>query len=148
MLLDAGAILLILLGHLSWANAPILASSRAGAAGRNKVGLIRSNAILKWNYEKFEQYLARLATRLMVIGYGFADDHVNASIVEAHQCGSLQLIYLVHPFGKAILDRYPTAAIRVPQPIMDIPCIECTVPLKDAFSTDHMAQSLLEGIFT
>jgi SIR2-like domain len=115
--------------------------------GRNKVGLIQNNAILRWNYQKFEEHLARPDTRLMVIGYGFADDHINASIVEAHQRGSLRLMYLVHPAGKAILDRYPTATIRVPQPIMEIPCIECTVPLSTAFSTDRMAQSLLEGIF-
>ncbi len=115
--------------------------------GRNKVGMIRSNAILRWNYEKFEEYLARPGTRLMVIGYGFADDHINATMVEAHQRGSLELMYIVHPSGKAILDRYPTAPIRVPQPIMDIPSIECTVPLSAAFSTDHLAQSLLEGIF-
>jgi len=115
--------------------------------GRNKMGLIRSNAILGWNYRKFEEYLARPDTRLMVIGYGFADDHINASIVEAYQKGGLRLMYLVHPSGKAILDRYPTAPIRVPQPIMEIPCIECTVPLSAAFSTDHLARSLLEGVF-
>jgi hypothetical protein len=45
--------------------------------GRNKVGLIRSNAILRWNYERFEEYLGRPDTRLMAIGYGFADDHIN-----------------------------------------------------------------------
>jgi hypothetical protein len=59
----------------------------------------------------------------------------------------LRLMYLAHPSGKAVLDRYPTATIPVPQPIMGIPCIECTVPLSAAFSTDYMAQSLLEGIF-
>ena len=56
-------------------------------------------------------------------------------------------MYLVHPSGNVVLDRFPTAAIRVPQPIMEIPCIECTVPLSAAFSTDHVAQSLLERIF-
>ena len=57
------------------------------------MGLIRSNAILGWNYRKFEEYLARPDTRLMVIGYGFADDHINASIVEAYQKGALRLMY-------------------------------------------------------
>ena len=82
----------------------------------------------------------------MAIGYGFADDHINATILNAHQKGHLRLMYLVHPSGKVVLDHL-SAAIRVPQPIMEIPCIECTVPLSAAFSTDHMAQSLLEGIF-
>jgi hypothetical protein len=115
--------------------------------GRNKVGLIQSNAILRWNYGNFEEYLARQDTRLMVIGYGFADDHINTTIVDAYQRGHLQLMYLVHPSGKAILNRYPTAPIQVPQPIMEIPCIECTALLSAAFSTDQMAQSLLEDIF-
>jgi hypothetical protein len=30
---------------------------------------------------------------------------------------------------------------------MDIPSVECTVPLSAAFRTDYLAQSLLEGIF-
>jgi hypothetical protein len=116
--------------------------------GRDKVGVIRSKAILRWNYERFEEYLARPDTRLMVIGYGFADDHINASIVNAYQQGHLRFMYLVRPSGKVVLDRYPTAAIRVPQPIMEIPCIECTAPMSAAFSTDHLARSLLEGIFS
>jgi hypothetical protein len=83
----------------------------------------------------------------MVIGYGFADDHVNESIIKAHQRGNLRLMYLVHPSGKAILNRYHTATIPVPQPLMEIPCIVCTARLSDAFGTDHLAQSLLERIF-
>jgi SIR2-like domain len=131
-------------GSTAWSAAD---GSSLMVMGRDKVGLIRSNAILRWNYERFEEYLARPDTRLMVIGYGFADDHINATIVSAHQRGHLRLMYLVHPSGKVVLDLCPTATIRVPQPIMEIPCIECTVPLSAAFSTDHMAQSLLEGIF-
>jgi SIR2-like protein len=131
-------------GSTAWSAAD---GSSLMVMGRNKVGLIRSNAILRWNYERFEEYLGRPDTRLMAIGYGFADDHINATIVNAHQQGHLRLMYLVHPSGKVVLDRYPTATIRVPQPIMEIPCIECAAPLSAAFSTDHMAQSLLEGIF-
>jgi hypothetical protein len=131
-------------GSTAWSAAD---GSSLMVMGRDKVGVIRSNAILKWNYERFEEYLGRPETRLMAIGYSFADDHINATILNAHQKGHLRLMYLVHPSGKVVLDRFPTAAIRVPQPIMEIPCIECTVPLSAAFSTDHMAQSLLEGIF-
>jgi SIR2-like domain len=131
-------------GSTAWSAAD---GSSLMVLGRNKVGLIRSHTILRWNYEKFEEYFAQPDTRLMVIGYGFADDHINATIVNAYEQGHLRLMYLVHPSGKGVLDRYPAAAIRVPQPIMDIPCIECTVPLSAAFSTEHIAQSLLEGIF-
>jgi hypothetical protein len=131
-------------GSTAWSAAD---GSALMVMGRDKVGLIQGNAILRWNYERFEEYLARPGTRLMVIGYGFADDHINATIINAHERGHLRLMYLVHPSGKVALDRYPTATIPVPQSLKEIPCIECTVPLSAAFSTDHEAQSLLEGIF-
>jgi hypothetical protein len=91
-------------GSTAWSAAD---NSALMVMGRDKVGLIRSNAILRWNYEKFEEYLAQPDTRLMVIGYGFADDHINATIISAHERGHLGLMYLVHPSGKAALDRYP-----------------------------------------
>jgi hypothetical protein len=57
------------------------------------------------------------------------------------------LIYIVHPSGKAILEKYPPGSIPGPQPLKEIPCIECTVPLSAAFGGDEMAQELMERIF-
>ena len=117
--------------------------------GRDKVGTMKRHPILRWNYSKFEEYLAKPDTRLMVIGYGFSDDHINQTLIEAHQRGTFKLMYLVHPSGKAILERYPNAPIPVPdQPLKDIPCVECTALLSAAFHNDHMARELMEGIFT
>jgi hypothetical protein len=56
--------------------------------GREKAGTIAQHPILHWNYQKFEHYLHRDDTRVMVIGYGFGDEHINQSLVDAHQAGN------------------------------------------------------------
>jgi hypothetical protein len=115
--------------------------------GRDKPGIIARHPILRWTYQQFEGYLRRRPTRLMIIGYGFGDDHINRILIEAHQAGTLALMYLVHPSGKAILNKYPPGSIPGPQPLLDIPCVECTVPISTAFSTDDMAREHMERIF-
>jgi len=115
--------------------------------GRDKTGAIHHHPILHWSYQRFEEYLRRDQTRAMVIGYGFGDEHINQSLIDAHQAGKLGLMYLVHPSGKAILNKYPAGSIPGPQPLLDIPCIECTVPISAAFNGDDMARELMQRIF-
>jgi hypothetical protein len=74
--------------------------------GREKAGTIAQHPILHWNYQKFEHYLHRDDTRVMVIGYGFGDEHINQSLVDAHQAGKLSLIYLVQPSSSGELVHY------------------------------------------
>jgi hypothetical protein len=83
----------------------------------------------------------------MVIGYGFGDEHINRSLIDAHEARSLTLMYLVHPSGRAILNKYPPGSIPGPQPLLDIPCIECTVPISAAFNDDDLAREQMERIF-
>jgi SIR2-like domain len=108
--------------------------------GRDKTGTIKQHPILHWSYQQFGSYLDRDDTRLMVIGYGFGDEHINQSLVEAHQAGKLKLIYLVQPSGKAIISS------KCPD-LLKVPCIECTVPISAAFNNDDMALDLMRGIF-
>ncbi len=115
--------------------------------GRDKTGTIAHHPILHWTYQQFEHYLLRDDTRLMVIGYGFGDEHINQSLTNAHQAGKLKLIYLVQPSGKAIMNKFPPGSIPGPQPLLDIPCIECFVPISTAFNGDDLARGLMEGIF-
>jgi hypothetical protein len=115
--------------------------------GRDKTGTIAHHPILRWSYQQFEAYLGRDDTRLMVIGYGFGDDHVNQSLIDAHQAGKLRLMYLVQPSGKSILNKYPPGSIPGPQPLLDIPCVECTVPISGAFNGNDLARQLMERIF-
>jgi hypothetical protein len=108
--------------------------------GRDKAGTIAQYPILRWTYEQFEQYLQRDDTRLMVIGYGFGDDHINQSLVDAHRAGKLKMIYLVQPSGKA------TISSKCPD-LLKVPCVECTVPISTAFTDNDMALDLMRGIF-
>ena len=108
--------------------------------GRGKTGAIAERPILRWTYEQFEQYLQPDDTRLMVIGYGFGDDHINQSLVDAHRAGKLKMIYLVQPSGKAIISS------KCPD-LLKVPCVECTVPISAAFTDDDMALDLMRGIF-
>ena len=68
--------------------------------GRDKTGIITQHPILHWTYQRFETCLHSGDTRLMVIGYGFGDPHINQSLIEAHEAGKLRMIYLVQPSGK------------------------------------------------
>jgi hypothetical protein len=115
--------------------------------GREKTGTIADHSILRWTYQQFENYLRRDDTRLMVIGYGFGDDHINQSLMAAHQAGKLTMIYLVQPSGKAIVSKFPTGTISGPQPLLDIPCVECIVPISTAFNGDDLARGLMQRIF-
>jgi hypothetical protein len=115
--------------------------------GRDKTGTIAHHPILHWSYQQFEDHLNRDETRLMVIGYGFGDDHINESLINAHQAGKLKMIYLVQPSGKAIMNKFPPGAIPGPQPLLDIPCVECIVPISNAFNGDDLAYGLMQRIF-
>ncbi|TMJ54806.1 MAG: hypothetical protein E6G85_04560 [Alphaproteobacteria bacterium] len=76
----------------------------------------------------------------MVIGYGFGDEHINQSLVDAHEAGKLKVIYLVQPSGKAIISS------KCPD-LLNVPCIECTVPISAAFNDHDMALDQLRRIF-
>jgi hypothetical protein len=108
--------------------------------GRDKTGTIRQHPILHWTYQHFERYLNYDDTRLMVIGFGFGDEHINKSLIDAHRAGKLKLIYLVHPSGKAIISS------KCPD-LTEVPCVECIVPISTAFDDDDMALDLMRGIF-
>jgi hypothetical protein len=107
-------------GSTGWVTAD---GQRLLVIGRDKTGIIGRHPILRWTYQRFEEYLRRPETRLMVIGYGFGDEHINQSLIDAHEARLLTLMYLIHPSGPAILNKYPPGSIPGPQPLLDIPCI-------------------------
>ena len=66
--------------------------------GGNKSGAIGSAPILSWYYSEFERAMFEGDARLMVIGYGFRDEHINATLIKAVvRCG-LKL-FIVTPAG-------------------------------------------------
>lgn len=71
-------------GSSNWSNPdgrPLL------VMGGAKVMEIGQNPILNWYAKKFDEYLAQQDTRLMVIGYGFRDQHINDAIKRAMNRG-------------------------------------------------------------
>jgi SIR2-like domain len=123
-------------GSSGWFNV----QERLLVVGREKTATINSRSILQWNYQQFEKYLNRDDTRLMVIGYGFGDDHINQSVLDAHRAGKLKLIYLVQPSGKETISNKCPDLLKVSR-------VECTIPISTAFNGDDLARERMQRIF-
>lgn len=84
--------------------------------GGAKTQVIGQTPILNWYAQVFEESLVAGNARLMAIGYGFRDDHINAAIARGVERG-LKL-FIVAPEGAELAQRLnPTRApgqIRVP----------------------------------
>jgi hypothetical protein len=87
--------------------------------GGAKTQVIGQTSILNWYAHVFEESLVADNTRLMVIGYGFRDDHINAAIARGIE-GGLKL-FIVAPEGAELVRRLnPTRAsgqIIAPTPL-------------------------------
>jgi hypothetical protein len=105
--------------------------------GGKKFSTMSRYPVLSWYASKFVEYLSRANARLMVIGYGFRDDHINQLIVDAWNNGGQTLsMYIVHPDGRDILKKVnPSSArpIYVPKPLEEITVYDSTRRLKDTF---------------
>jgi len=55
--------------------------------GGNKVGTIGRSPILSWYGRLFDEFLDLADARLMIIGYGFRDEHINLSLTNAVRRG-------------------------------------------------------------
>lgn len=73
--------------------------------GGGKSAAIDRFEILKWYHREFRQMLMRPAARLMVIGYSFADEHINDAILDG-LAANLKL-FIVDPSGHKVLDNDP-----------------------------------------
>ena len=65
--------------------------------GGSKATTINGHPILAWYFNEFEHRL-RGDTRLMVIGYGFNDPHINNAILKVAEDGALQM-FIIDPRG-------------------------------------------------
>ena len=64
--------------------------------GRNKESQIADEPLLLWYSELFKQVLFQGERKLLIIGYGFRDDHINKVIAEAIKQHDLNL-YVLSP---------------------------------------------------
>lgn len=72
--------------------------------GGNKTTTINRYPVLKWYHEEFAKALAHDDARLVIIGYSFGDDHINAVLQNAVAKGRLQ-IFVVDPNGVDSMDK-------------------------------------------
>jgi len=82
--------------------------------GGNKVSGIVQSPVLSWYQEKFEEYLFQADARLMVIGYGFRDEHINKVVIRAVKNSNLKMFIIAPEGGNLARTVNPThgAAIR------------------------------------
>lgn len=73
--------------------------------GGNKAASINKHPLLTWYHEQFEAHMSEPDSRLMVIGYGFADPHINETIERAVDANPSMLLFLVDPKGRSILPK-------------------------------------------
>ena len=106
--------------------------------GGNKIAAIRRHPLLIWYHDLFEAYLSEPDSRLMVIGYGFRDPHINRMIMRAAGKNPSMLLFLVDPRGRSIL----------PKQIAAIDDTGTSRPLlKDTFSGHEAERKKLMSFF-
>lgn len=101
-------------GSLKWVSSE---GDDTKVLGINKLETINRIPLLKWYFELFEQALYRKAVKLLIIGYGFADSHINNALSKAALENGLK-IYIISPENPEVLkDRIthkqpPSAQLR------------------------------------
>lgn len=65
--------------------------------GRNKETQIADEPLLKWYLDLFEQVLSHGGIKLLIIGYGFRDDHINEIIAKAIEQEPSLRLYIISP---------------------------------------------------
>lgn len=93
--------------------------------GGGKEAYIQSKPLLRQYSEIFMEYLSRPNARLMIIGYGFADEYINRLLVEASQSNPTMGVFHVHPEGRDAVHRgaRDRVAIYSAPPTASLPCI-------------------------
>ncbi len=120
--------------------------------GSNKLSRIQGQDVLRHFLDTLTGYLAQ-SSKLMIIGYGFRDEHINATLVEAAHRGQLQL-FVIDELGRKALDqnnRTLHAPIYVPSdPAQSLgPALigASRRRLSETFKDDRVEHALLMGFF-
>lgn len=115
--------------------------------GGSKQNFIAEKEILRWYFDQFISFLNAGGTRLMSIGYGFRDQHIDDAIFAAHEKAALQL-FLVNPEGSEVFDRNSGAAIRTRDRMHDVFLVgESRRPLSSTFFSDPLEHGKLMRFF-
>jgi hypothetical protein len=110
--------------------------------GGDKTATIVRHPILLWYAEKFREYLSRPGACLTVIGFGFADHHINKLLSEAWNESKFPML-IVNPEGRGILKKINPSyggAIYARGPLEDIKTYDSTLPLSITFGGSHQME--------
>lgn len=90
-------------GSANWQTAE---SNELLVLGGNKPEIIAKYPLLKWYHDEFKKMLSQPNSRLMVIGYGFRDPHIN-QIIQA--CAKEKEngfgVFIIDPMGTDVIDK-------------------------------------------
>lgn len=105
ILTDENFFLIKLHGSYNWAS---FDGTKKMVIGRGKIDQIQKEPLLKCYFDIFKKVLSQNQNRLLIIGYGFGDDHINRIISESVRDNELK-IYIISPespteFKKKILE--------------------------------------------
>jgi hypothetical protein len=118
--------------------------------GSAKSGAIQKFEVLRRYHALFSSSLNQPKAKLMVIGYSFQDEHINAVIEGASSRHGLGT-YLVDPHGRNVLADHRTAGALIEGPKREIESIkligELRRPLSVVFSGDRFAHEELMRFF-
>lgn len=115
--------------------------------GDAKRAAIQQHPLLTAYLAHFRSFISAGGTRLMVVGYGFKDGHINELLLEASQNRDLQ-VYIVDPAGLKLFAPDPRASIAPVNPMQDLNIVGVlTRPFRNAFEQDVLAFRSLQRFF-
>lgn len=109
--------------------------------GGGKAEIIAAQPLLAWYFEELRARLGENDTKLMVIGYGFHDEHVNAVLADAARNGLR--IFLVDPSGVNVLEHAGEHADALRSAVAGI----SRRPLSQTFAGDQAEHTRLMRFF-
>lgn len=119
--------------------------------GGNKGPDIEKNFLLRSYRDRMVSMLCKSDTRLVVIGYGFRDQHINEIIARGVTAGAK--LFIVDALGVDVLDKAPL--LQMPEGLVSF---RGTVfksvmgasrrNLQETFSTDHVERAKVERFLT
>jgi hypothetical protein len=117
--------------------------------GNQKHADITNQPLLRHLNGEFFRHLNLPDTRLMIIGYGFGDEHINNMIVNSYALKRYP-IYSLNPQGRSqlkLMNNTRFAPIYVSKPIENIPISWFTRPLSSTFNGDSVEHNMLNEFF-
>lgn len=118
--------------------------------GGGKEIYIQSKPLLVEYFDIFKSCLAAQPCRLMIVGYGFGDEHVNRLLVDAAAKNPSFGVFHVHPEGRDAVHRglRERTAIYQPPDLAQLRCIgESRRSLSSTFSDDDLEHAKLMRFF-